>query len=114
MRALMISAQFGTQAGGRDRRSFISCNNALSGVSAARLVVTDVPLISTANARGAMRPRAVNSRRPMDLISVSPRVIPQKIAINKATPRMRQTATRPGDKTTNRTDCAASTGPVHP
>src|SRR5258708_19645986 len=110
----MVSAQLGTQGEGWVKRVFNSFNNDWSGVSAARLLVTSVPLINAVNASGRNRARALNNRRPIVLRSVSPRVILQNIAIKRATPRMRQMATKPGDKTTNLTDCAPSTGPLPP
>src|SRR5580693_10754756 len=99
--ALIVSAQLGTQGDGWVRRVFSSFNNDSSGVSAARLVVASAPLISAVNASGRNTALARNNRRPIVLSSVSPRVIPQNIAINKATPTMRQMATSAGDKTTN-------------
>src|SRR5258708_38127293 len=85
--AFMVSAQLGTQGEGWVKRVFNSFNNDWSGVSAARLLVTRVPLINAVNASGRKKARALKKRPPVVVTVAAPAATLQHKPTKRGTPR---------------------------
>src|SRR6266851_1017172 len=111
-RAAMISAQFGTHLGGRDKRVFSSLSNSVSGVLYARLGSQSIVQASTRTTDDAPAPRMENNRCQPHFKFRLPRIKCVISTMSSATRITRQTPTSHGGKMMKCTVCAASTGPL--